>query len=643
MRKKIPIGPLSMLNIRLILLVLIFSISRFLFYYLNKSYFPDINSSQLIKILIAGLRFDLAVIFGLNIPLILACIIPLTIRFNKLYQKICTSFFIITNSIYILFNCIDVVYFRFTLKRTTADFFTMLGKGNEYLNLLPQFIIDFWYVPLMWICFVLILFIPQTIFKLKSNNPLIINSSRKKLQTILIKTFYFFIYVAITIIFARGGLQLRPIGIVTAGQYAAAQDIPLVLNTPFTIVMTFNSNEVQDVNYFPEKKLQSIYNPCRQKLHKDEFIKSNIIIIILESFSKKYIGALNPNTKANKSCTPFLDSLIHESYVCNHAYANGRKSMEALPSILSGIPSLTNNPFITSKFSINKVNSLAGILKPLTYTSAFFHGGTNGTLGFNDYILSCRFDKYYGRNEYNNENDYDGHWGIYDEEFLKYTAKEINQFHSPFLAAIFTLSSHYPFKVPTKYENKFPIESEPIRKTIKYADYSLRKFFETASTMPWYSNTIFVITADHTYEASLPMFITKFGNYEIPIIFFKPKSNLKGVNSKIVQHIDIMPSLLDFLNYNQPYFSFGNSVFDSTSQHFSVNYLNTIYQLIQDDYILQHDGKNIKAFYDSKQDPKLLKNQRSKPLPKKEEMEIFLKAIIQTFNHRMVHNELFCK
>ena len=634
----------TVLIFRIFILVFLFSITRILFYIFNLNLFQQLSYSHLSRIMLAGIRFDLTSIFILNIIFIILFTIPLQFRYNKIYQKIYNYLYIISNSFFLLLNCIDIIYFRFTLKRTTADVFGMLGKGNDVINLIPRFIIDFWYIFLIWILLILALIFFQKIFVINDSKTNL-NSAKEKNKYYFSQTIWFLISIFISVIAIRGGFQLRPTSIITAGQYTTTQNIPLVLNTPFTIIKTLNSNEISEVKYFDENTALSIYNPCIQFNNKKSFNNVNVVIFILESFSKEYSGFLNPylDNKKYKGYTPFLDSLMKESLTFTNAFANGRTSMEAIPAVISSIPTLTTEPFITGKFSGNKINSLATLLKKKGYISSFFHGGTNGTMGFDDFIFASGFDNYFGRKEYNNEKDYDGHWGIFDEEFLQYTSNKISQFHKPFLSVIFTLSSHHPYTIPAKYLKKFPKEKMPITACIRYSDYSLKRFFETASKTDWYKNTIFIFTADHTFEAMHPQYNTRVGSYEVTIIFFKPNSNLKGICTQTVQQIDIMPSLLDYMNYSDPFFSFGKSVFDSNCTHYAVSYLNDVYQIIQNNFALQFDGKKTSGFYNFKKDNLLENNLMNSNIKDKKKMEDFLKAYIQTFNERMIKNQMHCK
>ena len=317
-----------------------------------------------------------------------------------------------------------------------------------------------------------------------------------------------------------------------------------------------------------------------------------------------------------------------------------KRTIEGVPAVLTGIPNLISGDFITSKYNANKINSLASILNKEGYYTAFFHGGTNGTMGFDDFTRSAGFTSYFGRAEYNNENDFDGKWGIWDEQFLQFAANKMNEFKPPFMSSIFTLSSHHPYSIPQQYKGKFRKGKLPIQESVMYSDFAIRKFFKTVSKMPWYNNTLFVITADHTSEGYFPEYKSRVGEFRVPILFFKPGGNLKGFHDKVVQQVDVLPSVLDYLKYKGKVISFGHSVFDSTALKINVTFINDNYQIVKGDYALEFDGKVSHALFDYKNDPLLKKNLIGVDHQKAVEMEKILKAVIQQYNTRMIQNKL---
>ena len=616
---------------RIVLLLVLFQFCRLYFYFFNISHFENLSFSELLKIFFFGTRFDYTAIIYLFSVFILLHLIPFRFVYKNSYQKFLKLFFIIETSFVLLPNFIDSQYFQFIKKRSTSDFFSLISLGDDVIALLPQYLYDFWFVVLSWLLTIIISYFAFP--KLKN-----INLSKRKIsgKNIFIQSLISIIILSILYTGARG-IELKPIRIITAAKYTDAQNIPLLLNTPFTIVTTFYKKELATVEYFDKNELKKYYNPVKNYKSNDKFKNYNVVIIILESFAEEYLGTHNEKG----GYTPFLDSLMKKSLVFENSYANGKKSIEALPAILASIPALSENPYITSIYSANQINSIASILKSKNYHSSFFHGGSNGTMGFDNFVEIAGIEKYYGRNEYNNEVDYDGNWGIYDEEFLQFFAKKLDSFSEPFFASVFTLSSHHPYSIPEKYKDKFKSGNLPIHQAIRYTDYSLKKFFETASKKSWYQNTLFVLTADHTEKLVQKKYKTRTGIYEIPIIFFQAAdSNLHGISQLECQQIDIMPSILDYLHYDSEFISFGNSVFDSTNTGFAVNYLNDIYQLIENKYVMQFDNTKIIGLYNLENDSLLKHNLKDTDNKQIEYLSNHMKAIIQSYNTRLINNDL---
>lgn len=624
---------------KLLVVLLLMFLSRILFYLFNLGYYSDLGLSKALYIFLLGLRFDVSALMIFNIPYILMNAVPIRSKFNRIYQGFANAFYYFFSIVALMANFVDTIYFRFTLKRTTADIFQYLGVGGDFNKLIPQFLKDFWYILIVWLIFIaLLVFLSSRFFPLASKN----KSKQNSFQFYFVHSILFLITMGLVVIGIRGGFQLRPINMVTAGKYTAAKNIPLLLNTPFAIAKTFHHEVLKPVVYFQkEKELAKIYSPVH-KARPSESRKLNVMIIILESFSREHIGSLNSNLEEGRyqGFTPFLDSLIRQGYYFD-AYANGKTSIQGIPAILSSIPSLMNESFIQSNYAAGNFTSIAGLLKPKGYTSAFFHGGTNGTMGFDAYTRLVGFDHYFGRNEYNNEKDYDGKWGIRDEEFMQFTARKMNDLKQPFVVSLFSLSSHHPYYVPGKYVNIFRKGKLPIQQSIMYTDHSLASFFYTIRNMPWYQNTLFVITADHTSEGYYPFYQSGTGQYAIPLLFFRPGADLKGKSKAIAQQTDVMPTVLNYLGYDKSYLAYGNDLFDSTTMRFSIHFISGIYGLIKDDYYLEFDGLSATQLFNLKDDPVQTRNVIQTRKQEKEKLELFIKAFIQQYNNRVIENRLF--
>lgn len=629
---------LTALIIAFVCLLALYSFMRIGFYWINLSLFPQVNTSSFLTMMQGGVKFDIVAILYLNILFIVMQMAPIPFKYNETYQKLCKWIFVGTNSIGIALNLIDYGYYPFTLKRTTGTVFSQFANEQNIGQLLVDFLLGYWYLFIVFGCIVFCLIKIYNLFRF-------IKPSRFSWSYYVIQSLSFLFVAFLFIGGVRGGWahSTRPITLSNAGDYVNNPDeMSIVLNTPFSILKTLKAVTLQEVNYLSEEEIDKVYNTTHLPNDTSAFRKLNVVVLILESFGREHIGALNQDIQGGKykGYTPFLDSLIGESYTFKNAFANGRKSIDALPSVITGIPSV-GEPFVLSVYSGNKTTSMAKLLGDEGYETAFFHGAPNGSMGFSAYMKLAGIQHYYGKNEYNNDADYDGIWGIWDEPFMQYMANTLDTFKQPFFASFFSLSSHHPFKVPEKYNGKFPKGNIPLHEPLGYTDNALREFFATASKSPWYNNTIFVLCADHASQSFLPEYQTSATSFAIPIIFYYPGGNLKGMSDKLVQQIDIMPTVLNYIHYPKPYFAFGFDAFDTNEDNFVVNNIGSSYNLYYNDYFLSHDGQKPISLYNLKSD-RLQKDNliSSGELPIMDSLETKLKAFIQRYNNSMIANKL---
>lgn len=623
-----------------LLMMILFTICRVGFYLYNISFFPEMTFDRFGRIALGGLKFDLAGLLYINSLFLLLSILPFAFVYTPVYRKILKYIFFITNGIALAANVADFIYYRFTLRRTTLSVFGQFNNEKNLGLLFFQFLIDYWYAVIFWIGLMALLIFFYN--RIKVEGPQLKNKLMFHLSGILILPLIVYLFIG----GVRGGFahSTRPITISNAAEYASTpKDINLVLNTPFAFIRTAKANVIEKVNYFSsEEELNKVFTPLHIPRDSSSFKAQNVVVIILESFSKEFIGIYNKNLDNGtyKGYAPFLDSLIGQSRAYQYSFANGRKSIDAMPSVICSIPSI-EVPYVLSHYSGNKVNSIASLLKKKGYYTSFFHGAPNGSMGFQAFANLCEFDDYYGKDEYDNDADYDGIWGIWDEKFLQFYANKLNSFKEPFYSTLFTVSSHHPYNLPKEFESKFKGGSMEVYRTIQYTDYALKKFFESASKMPWFKNTVFVLTADHASAAiNYPEYNTASGYFSIPIVFFKPQSNWSSFSPAVIQQIDIMPTILNQLNYDEPYIAYGRDVFDPNTEPFAFNYLDNVYQAFAGDYLLQFDGKKSIALYQFKED-KLLQHNLINDHPEiSQPIELKLKAFIQQYNNRMVDDNL---
>ncbi|MDR6784771.1 phosphoglycerol transferase MdoB-like AlkP superfamily enzyme [Pedobacter africanus] len=622
---------------RFLLLMFLYTLCRLGFYFFNHNLFQHVTLPKYLYMLWGGLKFDVSALIYINLIFILLQIIPFPFRYKEGYQRCCKWLFIVSNSLGILANFADFAYFKYTLKRTTATVFSQFSNEQNKLKLFMDFLADYWYLFLLYALFIWIFVWLYQLVKVKK-------PTSYKWPAYVLHTVLLFAIALVCLTGVRGGwgFGTRPITLSNAGEFVDTPDqMSLVLNTPFCIFRTLKASKLKPVNYYDEQTLNSLYNPVHKPSDTAKFKPLNVVFLIIESLGKEHVGSLNTDLEGGKykGYTPFIDSLVSQSYTFTKTYANGRKSIDALPSVITSIPGI-REPFILSIYSGNKTTSIAKLLGDKGYETAFFHGAPNGSMGFSSYTHLAGIKHYFGQNEYKNTGDSDGTWGIWDDPFMQYMAHTMNTFKQPFFSSFFSLSSHHPFRLPDEYVGKFPKGPLPVQEVLGYTDMALRNFFRTASTMPWYKNTLFVLCADHATVSYFPEYQTTPGYFSIPIILYYPGGNLKGKSDKVVQQLDIMPTVLNYLHYDKPYFSFGFDAFAKGNDNFAINNNDGNFNFYQGDYMLVNDGKLNVALYNLKTDRLTRNNILTKEPLIAEQMEKYLKAFVQQYTNRMIDNTL---
>lgn len=601
------------------------------------------NVTELMKLCYFGLRFDTTIIIYINALFIVFSLIPIKRTTGKKYQKFLFYLYFIMNGMGTALNFIDFIYYRFTFSRSTVSITESIENETNKLTLFFNFLTNYWYVFLL---FIITMWVWIKLYKLVKVQSKEYNYNWKYFVMSIVVLIGI---IPFTIAGVRGDFDhsTRPINIVDASDNVKnVAHANVVLNTPFCVVRTFSKNSFKKVNFVSEAVIEEKIKPIKQyHSGSEEMKKLNVVVFIMESFAREYLGAFNTklNSPTYVSYTPFLDSLAQKSLIFDNAYTNGFKSIHAMPAVLAGIPSF-KDAFTSSAYSNTESESLVSVLNGAGYKTTFFHGAPNGSMGFLGYSSILGYDSYKGMKEYGNAADFDGTWGIWDEKFFQYMNNEMSKDSQPFFATVFSVSSHDPFKVPKEYEGKFPKGKVPLHQCIGYSDYALKRFFESASKQPWFENTLFVITADHCNQIYEKEYLKAVNHTAIPILFYAPGNpELKGIDSDWAQHIDIYPTVLDILGYNKPFRSWGRSLLNKTEvPPFVMNYNNNQYQFMYGDYICIFDGKKPTGYY-HKNDKNLDKNLINEKRPEFQELKVRCEAFLQNYFGKIVDRNLLGK
>ena len=654
------LSPLAATVCNLLLLYVVYFVARITYLLVNYSYFSqNLSFGHLMEMLGGGLVFDTSAILVTNIPYVVLMLLPWHGKETKAYHAVCRWVYLIINGLALAVNLCDAVYFRYTMRRTTTTVFSEFSNEN---NLSSVFFTETLRHIYLVVLFLLVMWALYRLYVDYSHS-----SVKKWWRYDLAMLLSLAALAPFVVAGIRGGFTtaVRPVTISNANQYVDRPvEAALVLNTPFSLYRTIGKAVFTVPEYYQdEQEMERIYTPIhypsQTSLTSDtSFTKKNVVVLIVESFGREYIGALNKTLENGryKGYTPCVDSLIAKSITFTHSYCNGRKSIDGMPSILSSIPMFVE-PFFLTPASMNQVSGIAALLSGEGYQTAFFHGAQRGSMGFQAFSRATGFQEYYGREDYNEDKrfggdkDFDGMWAIWDEPFLQYYATKMSEMKEPFMTAVFTASSHHPYVVPDQYKDVYPEEGIIIHKCIRYTDMAIGKFFERASKEPWFKNTIFVLTSDHTNLSDHAFYQTDLGGFCSPIVIYDPSAEGGEMLDKIAQQIDILPTVMGMLHYPKPYFAFGIDLLNTPKEDtWAVNYLNGIYQYVKNGHVLQFDGQKSVGLYaltDSLMKRNLLGKTKAaadsslftlhSSLPK---MERELKAIIQQYMERMTQDRL---
>ena len=652
---KIPLRvhtPLLATLCNIALAYIVFMLCRVLYVWENWSLFaPGWGALQTGDLLRGSLRFDSSAFFYTNALYLILMLLPCLPKERNWWHTMTKWVYVVINSLVVIVNLSDSVYSQYTGRRTTATFFHEFSNEGNLGTIFFTELLNHWYLVLAGAALIALLWLLYTKPAQPAGEPPLCRRSFARWRYYIPQSIAFVLLFPVAVIAMRGGATrtTRPITIANANQYVnQPHEAAIVLNTPFSVIRTLGKTTFADPHYMDEATLRQTFTPLHlpEAAALDTTLRGrNVVVIILESFGREYTGFFNKGLEDGtyKGYTPFLDSLLSVSLTWEQTYDNGRKSIDAMPSILSSLPMFVE-PFVVTNYSLNRISGLAEELGKVGYSSAFFHGADNSSMGFQAFARSTGFQAYYGRTEFDEdprfggEKEHDGTWAIWDEPFLQFYAMKMSEMREPFITAVFTASSHHPFNIPEKYVERFPDEALPIHRCIRYSDNALRQFFATASRQPWFHNTLFVITNDHTNQTNHDQYRTSIGVFSGPILIYDPSGVLPAaVMPGIAQQIDIMPTLLGLLAYPNPYVAFGKDLLRTAPEEgWTVNYSSGIYQYLKGDTLIQFDGEQVTAAFDLRNDPL-----QQKPLREWPQMhERRLQAIIQQYMARMVNDEL---
>jgi phosphoglycerol transferase MdoB-like AlkP superfamily enzyme len=604
--------------------LLLFLSLRIFFIIYNYKYLSVTKPSDWLAIFVVGIRFDAATIslfmLGLLAPITILLITRNIIAyvFTALYLHLTALFFIVI-------NCADTAYFPFNFRRSTVESISMLLDVRSHLiSILSNF-------PIALICTFLFIslhflyFYKSKIFQLKYLH----HSRNLKMVTTII-------FVALIHAGIIRGFNPFPLTPTSVGLYTNPNYTPMVCNTFQTLFYSLYTKAQSLVykEYLPPSQAKSSCSIYHQLSNKSAFQRRNVVIFILESFSRQYLENGNPY----RASTPFLDSIMDNSLVCTNAFANGSISLNGVQNILSGIPPIEAASMIGSNYAQNKVVALPEILKNKGYKTMFFHGAEDDLFGLKRLTKKFGIDQYYSEKNLPTTANQRCTWGIHDQYFFDYSLSVLNQQDTPFMASIFNISSHDPYDIPFNFKNKLPKGKIKAQQSISYVDFCLDQFFSKAEQKEWFFNTLFIFVADHWNKTDETSAITTgIDRYKIPLFFYAPYSQtIKGKYKHVIDQNSVFPSVMDLLDYTGKICSFGKSVKDTSNRKVFLMYQHpNVFQVINDELALQFDYLNQKVVAVEN-----YKNNLNIDSLQIKKMTTDVQAFIQVYTDAVINNKL---
>ena len=373
----------------------------------------------------------------------------------------------------------------------------------------------------------------------------------------------------------RGGWQLTPIN--QSMSYFSAEPVlnHAAVNTQWNLIQDILNNKFGNdnpYNYFSEKQSKEIVSglfkkpaqPTTKILNSDH---PNIVLIILESFTARFVEDLN----GEKGISPNFKVLASEGILFENIYASSGRTDKGLVATLSAFPSQAIRSIMKQNDKQERLPAISQEFVENAYSSSFYYGGESEFFNMKSYILSHGFQKLIDKHSFDAK-DMNSKWGTYDEKIFLKNLSDMDQEKQPFFSTILTLTNHEPFELPTEPHFKGDDVDSKFRSTAFYTDSCLGAYINAAKQKSWYKNTLFIIIADHGHR--IPGNLTEYDpeRYRIPLLFLgeviKPEYNGTRVN-KAGSQTDLAATLLNQLNIDSKRYTWSKDLLNPGTPEFA--------------------------------------------------------------------------
>ncbi|MCE9501743.1 MAG: sulfatase-like hydrolase/transferase [Leptospira sp.] len=535
---------------------------RIIFIVYYKTGFENAPLQKILKAFLVGFRFDFSVTAILLFPFFILSCLNFFNRFRP--YGIFWSYGPLLISCWMTGHlAADVLYFENANKHIGYEGFVFLGSDSiiilkSALERNPQFLF-------FSVLGVLLIFSGSSILFSLFLRPVY---QREKITRLLTGMIFGSL---ILLLLMRGGIQTSPIGpgnaIISENTYLNN----LALNGVFTMFADFRADPVPDSQRvsleesvyqvreeikYPGAEFVSIKYPVlRKTIAKNAIRPPNIVLFIMESWTGKFIKPIAEGTVREIEVTPEFNSLARKGIFFTRFFATGGRTSNGLMSVLTGIPDRPGLSVIHSRHSLGRVSGLGNILKKAGYSTSFYYGGELAFENIKPILKHWGFDALFDYAEISGSGKYKtGAWGIDDADVYDFmhTRFQESKPDQPFLSVVLTLSTHYPYRVPSPefavFGKRTP-ESEYLN-VMRYADWSIKDYLQKAEKSDYFRDTVFLFVSDHTHHKNLNYYEDR----NIPFLIYSPGRFRPELRREISSQLDIIPTVLGIVG-KEVYFS----------------------------------------------------------------------------------------
>jgi phosphoglycerol transferase MdoB-like AlkP superfamily enzyme len=594
---------------------IVFSLSvltllRVALWVLYRGDFSSLTTLETLQSFLMGVRVDLISIATFSALFILFMLLPFKFTYNKRYQNFFGYLWYVVFILMIFIIMADIVYFQFVHRHIGQEIRAMSGESDMFLEFLWQY------------KGVVFLYIFSAIFVFWVFKKIMQISTNYSNQSFIKRVFTLLVVVIFLVLSIRGKITGKPFGISDAFTTTKSASGNLALNGFFTLYRTNLKKGIKDYKFYDDKKAikisQSLLTSNKFKFIDNNYPlmralkdtnssakKYNVVIILLESWASKFVDSFGHN---NLNVTPNFDKIAAKGITFPNFYANGQRSIEGITALFTGIPALKNFNYIGSGLELSNLSYIGDIAKENNYSTISMQSSKRGSFRIDSISKIAGFDSYYGAEDIPWVGDEDKNkkpaFGTWDGNMYAFLLKKLSVQKEPFLSFAFTSTTHTPFRSPGKKWEVYKHNDKNIfgyLNTLKYADDKLGEFIKNAKKQKWFDNTIFIFMADHTVNfANENSSLAKVGKkikkreleeMKIPLVIYAPKIFKPSINYTVGSQADIIPTLIDILNWKSSFTTISNSLFANNKNPFAIFKFGNIVGFVEKDGYIKHTLK----------------------------------------------------